>query len=291
MIAACLFPDGEGARLLKSKAAYPDNVIIIGLDVTKDQSVKAAAVQVSQIVSRLRKLLFGVVNNAGVGPSNYLEWANVSDDYIKVYDVNVFGIVRVCKEFLPLIRKSKGRIVNIASIAGREGLAQQGSYCSSKAAVIAVSKTLKREVRRFGVKVICVEPYFYATNLNCFQVLSKSLVRGWESLTPDVRDAYGLPYFNALLRFYHKFSGSMYLRDYSPVAEMITTALTVSYPEECYVSAPFVIGSFVWSALTLIPLDLHEFFYRIMEASIPYSYLVSDVSLEKLQQEKEMTKL
>ncbi len=61
--------------------------------------------------------LWALVNNAGIAVFTEIEWCSV-DQFQRVMDVNVFGVVRVTKAFLPLIRQSKGRVINVASLAG-----------------------------------------------------------------------------------------------------------------------------------------------------------------------------
>jgi NAD(P)-dependent dehydrogenase (short-subunit alcohol dehydrogenase family) len=62
--------------------------------------------------------LWAVVNNAGIAAFTEIEWCSV-DQFQRILDVNVLGVVRVTKAFLPLLRHSKGRVVNVASLAGQ----------------------------------------------------------------------------------------------------------------------------------------------------------------------------
>ena len=79
--------------------------------------------------------------------------------------VNFFGAVRCTKAFLPLIRKNRGRIVNMGSIGAHSPSAFGSSYLSTKAAMVSFSQCVRQEVHRFGVRVSLVEPGFFKTEL------------------------------------------------------------------------------------------------------------------------------
>lgn len=86
--------------------------------------------------------LWGLVNNAGISdPSAANEWL-LKEDFMKVLDVNLLGLIEVTLSLLPLIRKAKGRVVNVSSIGGRVALIG-GGYCISKFGLEAFSDTLR----------------------------------------------------------------------------------------------------------------------------------------------------
>jgi NAD(P)-dependent dehydrogenase (short-subunit alcohol dehydrogenase family) len=136
-------------------ASVAGNVRPVILDVTKPEHLEA-------VVARLRdelggRGLDGLVNNAGVafgGPFEVLS----DDDWQQHFDINVFGQVRVTRELLPLIIEAKGRVVNVASVAGRVGQSMFGPYAAGKHALEAISQVLRFEMEDFGVKVACIEP-------------------------------------------------------------------------------------------------------------------------------------
>jgi len=80
-------------------------------------------------------------------------------------EVNFFGTVRCTKAFLPLIRSSQGRIVNMGSIGAHSPSAFGSSYLSTKSAMVSYSQCVRQEVHRFGVRVSLVEPGFFRTEL------------------------------------------------------------------------------------------------------------------------------
>jgi NAD(P)-dependent dehydrogenase (short-subunit alcohol dehydrogenase family) len=95
----------------------------------------------------------------------------------------------VTRLFLPLLRKAKGRIVNVASIAGRVGLPTQAAYCASKFAVQGYSEVLRKEMLPWGVTVHVIEPGVFS-NTGLYGTWKKGFDRNWENLTQEVKDAY-----------------------------------------------------------------------------------------------------
>lgn len=114
VFAGCLAPDREGAKSLKE--ATSPNLHIVPIDVTDDFQVMKAMQYVRDNLGDNQ--LWAVVNNAGVATFCEIEWCSVRE-FMNIMDINVFGIVRVTKAFLPLLRRSEGRVVNVASLAGK----------------------------------------------------------------------------------------------------------------------------------------------------------------------------
>jgi 2-dehydro-3-deoxy-L-rhamnonate dehydrogenase (NAD+) len=100
-----------------------------------------------------------LVNSAGItGPNTPVADYPVAD-WQRVFDINVHGLFYCCRELSPLMRqRNYGRIVNIASVAGKEGNPNASAYSASKAAVIALTKSLGKELSTTGVRVNCVTP-------------------------------------------------------------------------------------------------------------------------------------
>lgn len=188
VLAACLRE--TGAENLKKETSSRLQTVI--LNVTDSESVSTAAKWVSSIVGE--QGLWGLVNNAGVSiPCSPNEWMTKAD-FAKVLDINLLGLVDVTLNLLPFIRKARGRVVNIASIAGRFTLTS-GGYCLSKYGVESFSDTLRREMKPFGVKVCIIEPGFFNTQITNTQALKADLKRAWEKTTEEVRQSYGEEYY------------------------------------------------------------------------------------------------
>jgi 2-dehydro-3-deoxy-L-rhamnonate dehydrogenase (NAD+) len=100
-----------------------------------------------------------LVCSAGVAGANHLTWEYPLDEWRKVIDVNLHGVFHCNRAVVPVMqRRDYGRIVNIASIAGKEGNPTACAYSASKAAVIGLTKSLGKELARSGIRVNCVTP-------------------------------------------------------------------------------------------------------------------------------------
>jgi NAD(P)-dependent dehydrogenase (short-subunit alcohol dehydrogenase family) len=143
------------------------NIIPLLLDVTKPESRKAAVDFVTAELEKRGKVLFGLVNNAGISHSGPLE--ELSEVYIReVFDVNVFGPLLITRDFLPLLRQCihrtslRGRVVNIGSVVSHIQFPFWGPYVASKAALTALSEELSLEL---DVPVTVIEPSGYESML------------------------------------------------------------------------------------------------------------------------------
>lgn len=130
-------------------------VLPVILDVTHSTSIRKAYAQVEQAWHRQNS--FCLINNAGIAVAGPIEAIEVKE-LRHQFDVNFFGLIETTQIFLPLIRESKGRIVNMSSVSGITVSPFLGSYSASKHAVEAASDALRYELERFGIKVIVIEP-------------------------------------------------------------------------------------------------------------------------------------
>jgi NAD(P)-dependent dehydrogenase (short-subunit alcohol dehydrogenase family) len=101
--------------------------------------------------------LAGVVNNAGVGSGGPIEAIDM-DELRRALEVNAIAPVAVTQAFIPRLRASRGRVVNISSIGGRIAQPFLGPYSASKYALEALSDTMRRELRPWGIRVALIEP-------------------------------------------------------------------------------------------------------------------------------------
>jgi NADP-dependent 3-hydroxy acid dehydrogenase YdfG len=132
------------------------------LDVTNGNSINNAVNMVVQKLGRIDIL----INNAGFGLNSTIE--EIPEETLReMYDVNVFGVIRMIKAVLPVMHKNKsGRIVNIGSIVGKLSTPVNGLYSSTKYALEALSDSLRLELAAFGIKVILIEPGSIMTNFH-----------------------------------------------------------------------------------------------------------------------------
>lgn len=152
-----------GARKQKDLDALNKipNVQSIRLDVTIKKDLDAAV----ETVRNGGRGLYGLVNNAGVGAGGPL--IETDEDEVRwLFDVNVFGVLKVTQAFAPFIIESKGRIINIGSIAGILTTTGLGPYSMSKHAIEAYSDALAIEMKRFDVHVSVIEPGNYRSEIS-----------------------------------------------------------------------------------------------------------------------------
>jgi NAD(P)-dependent dehydrogenase (short-subunit alcohol dehydrogenase family) len=147
--------DGEALRRDASERLEP-----VILDVTDPATIAAAAKQVEGVVGAYG--LDGLVNNAGVVAGGPLEFVEL-DELRRGLEVNTLGPVAVTQALLPLLRRARGRIVNVGSLSGYFASPFVGPYCASKFALEALSDALRRELRPWGIAVSLVEPGNVAT--------------------------------------------------------------------------------------------------------------------------------
>ena len=104
-------------------------------------------------------VIHALVNSAGITGPNVKLWDYPSQDWLAVMQVNLNGVFFCCRELVPLMRQQNyGRIVNMASVAGKDGNPNASAYSASKAAVMALTKSLGKELADTGIRVNCVTP-------------------------------------------------------------------------------------------------------------------------------------
>ncbi|TXI66942.1 MAG: SDR family oxidoreductase [Limnohabitans sp.] len=144
--------DRDEVALAGAAQALGAGVQTVQVDVARHDSVVQAVAQTAPKVDAL-------VNSAGItGPNTALTQYPV-DAWSQVMQVNINGIFHCCREIVPLMQKANyGRIVNIASVAGKDGNPNASAYSTSKAAVIGLTKSLGKELASTGIRVNCVTP-------------------------------------------------------------------------------------------------------------------------------------
>lgn len=143
----------------RAGAARPDGVTMLTCDVTDDRSVAELVDKVLADAGRIDLL----VNNAGIGVIGGAEESSVAQAQA-LFDVNVFGTMRVTKAVLPDMRlQGKGRIINMSSVLGLIPSPYNAIYSASKHAIEGYSESLDHELRAFGIRVVLVEPAYTNT--------------------------------------------------------------------------------------------------------------------------------
>ncbi|KYO45311.1 D-beta-hydroxybutyrate dehydrogenase, mitochondrial [Alligator mississippiensis] len=234
VFAGCLQKDkGEGGYK-DLDAMNSSRMRTLQLNVCDGKEVERAVEYVNTSLGDSDRGLWGLVNNAGVSTFGEVEFTSM-DTYMEVAEVNLWGTVRTTKAFLPLIRRAKGRVVNISSMMGRMGSPARSPYCITKFGVEAFSDCLRYEMHSQGVKVCIVEPgnFIAATSLYSPERIKAIADKMWEELPEVVRNDYGREYFDEQVNKMETYcnSGSV---DTSPVIESIFHALSSPTPYTRY---------------------------------------------------------
>ena len=147
--------DRDGDAAAKAAWALGARAFALTVDVAQQPSVAEAVAATLAQAPRIDAL----VNSAGITGPNVKLWDYPVDAWRQVMDVNLNGLFLCCREVVPQMRRQGyGRIVNIASVAGKDGNPNASAYSASKAAVIALTKSLGKELADTGVRVNCVTP-------------------------------------------------------------------------------------------------------------------------------------
>jgi 3-oxoacyl-[acyl-carrier protein] reductase len=143
-------------------SSLPNNSFALKVDITDPASVEGA---VTEILSRTGRIDI-LVNNAGIGGKAAPLWEQTIEDWNRIIAINMTGVFNFCKAVIGTMRSRKyGRIVSIASIAGKEGNPNMTGYSATKAAVIGFTKSLAKEVATEGICVNAVSPAVVRTKI------------------------------------------------------------------------------------------------------------------------------
>jgi NAD(P)-dependent dehydrogenase (short-subunit alcohol dehydrogenase family) len=145
----------SGAEVAVFDREHVEGYVSVTGDISSSADVNAAVAQVERDLGRIDVL----VNSAGI-PGESLRTVDVTDEeWQRVFAINANGSFYMCRAVLPgMIERSYGRIVLVASIAGKEGNPMAGAYSASKAAVIGLTKAIGKDVAGTGVLVNCIAP-------------------------------------------------------------------------------------------------------------------------------------
>ncbi|XP_077365825.1 D-beta-hydroxybutyrate dehydrogenase, mitochondrial [Festucalex cinctus] len=234
VFAGCLLKDkgGEGAKVLEE--FHSERMKVVQLDVCNDEQVNSAARFVRDNLEDSERGLWALVNSAGVSTFGGVEFTSM-EAYKEVSEVNLWGTIRVTKALLPLIRRAKGRVVNVSGLYSRMGNIAQSPVCVSKYGVEAFSDCLRYEMKSWGVKVCIIEPGNFAAAAGTLSrdVLASAANKLWASASRDIREDYGKVRFDqitALMR--SQCNGGQ--KDPSPVLDDITDAVMSKRPYTRY---------------------------------------------------------
>ncbi|XP_023285659.1 retinol dehydrogenase 7-like [Seriola lalandi dorsalis] len=250
VIAACFTEKGEEDL----KKSCSRSLITTHLDVRSKDSIAKVAAMIKDEVGQ--RGLWAVVNNAGVAvPSAPCDWLTI-DDYTSMMDVNLNGVIAVTLSVLPLIKKARGRVVNVASVFGRIS-PTGGPYTVSKYGVEAFNDSLRLNMVPFGVRVLCIEPGFFKTNVTDAGILSKSIKTLWEKMPQELRDDYGPEYLQKVMDVLTNKVAKISDADLMKVVSCMEHAVSAVRPRTRY--SPGWDAKLFWLPLSYMPSRLSDY--------------------------------
>ena len=171
--------DRDAANLDRVAATLGSAAQAVTVDVSSESAIASGLAQTLAQLGGIDVL----VNNAGISGPNMTTWEYPVEDWRRVLDINLTGVFLCCRAVVPhMVASGYGRIVNVASVAGKEGNPNAPAYSASKAGVIALTKSLGKELARNGVVVNCVTPAAVRTSI--FDQMSEEHVQFMLSKIP-----------------------------------------------------------------------------------------------------------
>jgi len=216
-----------GNRTLGDGMPVHPNITPVKLDVADFSSIGEASVKISKILGD--RGLDGLVNHEGITCVAPMEHVTPSEIH-RLFEVNIFGVVATTQAFLSLIRKSRGRIVNISSLGAMTTVPFGGAVCATKRALESITEAFRLELMPSGIRVIMIRP----TSIDpaAIEHLPENLDDLIEGLPEEGRQRYGADL--------HEFLQDLRTTEQSGsppevVAEAILGALIAEHPHPSYV--------------------------------------------------------
>jgi NAD(P)-dependent dehydrogenase (short-subunit alcohol dehydrogenase family) len=212
------------------KKEFGEAFIPLRFDITDEAGVQAAALHVRGQLNG--ETLFGLVNNAGIAVPGPLMHQPIAD-FRKQMEINLIGQLIVTQAFLPLIGTDRslkgrpGRIINMSSVAGRNGNPFLGAYAASKHALEGLSESLRRELMLYGIDVIIVGPGVIATPI-------------WDKANEVDLSIYQNTEYIESAKGFQKYAVKLGEKGYPPekVGDVVLRALTTARPLVRYAVVP-----------------------------------------------------
>lgn len=198
---------------------------VVQLDVYNDDLSAKNAIQ--EIISEKQRIDI-LVNNAGYGLVGPIEDISIEEELKPQFETNLYGVIRVTQQVLPIMRRQKsGRIINVSSIGGIVGYPFSAAYCSTKFALEGLSESLSYELDQFGIKVILIEP---ALVISDFHNNVKMAVKKGANNPDDS------PYTQMMQKLFEEYKQvqEQYQIPAKEVANVILSAATLDNPDRRY---------------------------------------------------------
>ena len=174
--------DIDGDELTKAAEPFGDRVYTHVVDVTDVDAIDVAVAESNDALGAIHIL----VNNAGITGPNDVTWNYPVDQWRRVIELDMNAVFYCCRAVIPqMIGQNYGRVVNIASIAGKEGNANAAAYSTAKAGVIGLTKSLGKELADYDIAINCITPAAAKTRI--FEQMSQSHIDAMLSKIPRKR--------------------------------------------------------------------------------------------------------
>ncbi|XP_065225901.1 D-beta-hydroxybutyrate dehydrogenase, mitochondrial [Planococcus citri] len=220
----------EKNKAAKLKEESSARLHILQLNVTSDSDIKAAYDYVHKTLPSGVSGLWAIVNNTTWAAFGEFEWLPI-DVYKQSIDINLTSVIKLTQIFLPSIRRTRGRIVNVSSITGRIPSELRSSLCTVKAAIEAFSECLRMELKKWSVNVIVVEPGTYTTG--CWfddQKILSDARNMWRRMSDDVRKHCTQDYFEFKVRSLPEYENAEKEINVLPTVRSLTDAVYKTFP-------------------------------------------------------------
>lgn len=257
VVAACVSEGSPGSRLLRE---YGD-IHVVDTDVTQTESLA----EFEKYVRALCKddcHLWAVIINLSVVSLGELEWYD-DDDMRWTNEVNVLCVARVARVFLPLLRKSPysgRRFVIVNSVWSRMAVPGTGPYCMSKYAVRCFTEVLRRELLKFGIYVVGIEPNLYRLPQTEPSSLLKSYKYMWNKLPDDVKDIYSRGYADEMEENIRRTIATEPDPIVLDVAKKMLDAVQTAYPSKIY-QPDLLSWKILYAGFRLLPDEITDFWF------------------------------
>uniref|UniRef100_A0AC34QU15 Uncharacterized protein n=1 Tax=Panagrolaimus sp. JU765 TaxID=591449 RepID=A0AC34QU15_9BILA len=263
VFAGCFTKSGEESLQNETKN-LPGKVVTLPLDITKDESVKDAAEKVKKLLGKDDQL-WALVNNAGVfncyGPD---AWTSIQD-YKDAFEINTLGHIRCVHAFLPLLKKSKGRIISTTSVAGRVSVPCGAPYAASKYTMEAYMDAIRQELSIYGITCCILEPEAFKTALVDETAMMKRVERAWNQCDVETKKAYGEEYKNAFVMRWNQAFSKLATPHLHYVVDNYFHAITAVFPRYRYRCGWLAILFYI--PLTYLPTGLQDFIFAVAAGS------------------------
>lgn len=275
VFAGCLDSQSEGAKTLGKLR----NVTVLQLDITKAEQVDAAFESVQQALGS--RVLWSVVANAGIRNNGLLEWLTMGS-IIKIFDVNVFGTLRVTKKFLPMLKKSKGRMIVVTSPFGHVTMPMGVPYCMTKYALVSMLDGLRRECRGKGVDFVSVEPIAYKTPITLNLGAQDETQPELQQQPPEVVADYSAEEIQRWLDTPRQLYDLIVRDDINEVVDEMVLAIRETDPKIRYITK-FRLGGFLYYAAAVLPTELADFSIGVGLKMLPFASRMMRIGARKAE--------